>query len=180
MERLGSDEDSTDANLAAAFRELHRGRLLGFTFLYLLGDRLGAEQVSDAALAAGVERVDELRHPERAAAWLRRHVVRSTRFMRRLSADGAAALEQHRIPRASQAGLAALDRVERAALIAHLVEGLNLRDVGTIVDCNPRQLDRLLSRATSKYKQGRARGAAFTPRTPLVRARFEPTHRAAH
>lgn len=179
MERLGSDEDSTDANVAAAFRELHRGRLLGFTFLYLLGDRLSAEQVSDAALAAGVERVDELRHPERAAAWLRRHVVRSSRYIRRPSADGAAALERHGIPRASQAGLAALNRSERAALIAHLVEGLDVRDVAAIVGCSPRQLDTLLARATSKYNDGRARGRGHADNA-LARARFEPTHRAAH
>jgi DNA-directed RNA polymerase specialized sigma24 family protein len=175
MERRGLHEGSVDADLAAAFRDLHRGRLLGFAFLYLLGDRLHAERVTDVSLAAGVRRLAELRHPGRAAAWLRRHVVRSIRARRRLSPGGSAALERHGIPPASRAGLAALDRFERAALIAHLVEGLDLRDVARIVNRNPRQLDVLLARATSKYKHARARANAVAPQSPLAAGRFEPT-----
>jgi hypothetical protein len=155
MERRGLHEGSLDVDLAAAFRDLHRGRLLGFAFLYLLGDRFTAERVTDASLTAGVRRLAELRHPERAAAWLRRHVVRSIRVDPQLSPDGSTALERHGIRPASRAGLAALDRFERAALIAQLVEGLDLRDVATIVERTPRQLDVLLARATLKYKHAR-------------------------
>src|ERR687895_367576 len=56
----------------AAFRELHGRRLHGFALLLTLGDRERAASLASDALAAGQLRVDELRHPERAAAWLRR------------------------------------------------------------------------------------------------------------
>ena len=154
----------TPSELHAALRDVHRPRLVAFAFLFLLGERAATEDAADAALVAAAGRTDQLRHPERAAAWLRRHVVRSSPFTRRLSTDGRAALARVGVTPASQAGLAALDRLERATLIAHLVEGLDSRDVETIIDHSPRQLDVLLSRARSKYQRGRAGGGAVTPR----------------
>jgi DNA-directed RNA polymerase specialized sigma24 family protein len=166
--------------LHAAFRDVHRARLVAFAFLFLLGERAATEDAADEALAAAAGKIDRLRHPERAAAWLRRQVVRSSRFTRRLSTDATIALERVGVSPASQAGLAALDRLERAALIAQLVEGLDSRDVEAIVNRSPRQLEVLLSRARSKYSQGRARGAALRPRRLGTPVHLKSTHRPAH
>jgi hypothetical protein len=60
----------------ADFVELHGDRLFGFAMLVTLGDRVLAGKVSAEALAKGVERISELRHPVRAAAWLRGEVTK--------------------------------------------------------------------------------------------------------
>src|SRR6187431_2709085 len=73
--------------LRAAFRELHGRRLHGFALLLTLGDRPGAARLASEALAAGAMRVDELRHPERAAAWLRHRLVDRARVGRAAQAD---------------------------------------------------------------------------------------------
>jgi DNA-directed RNA polymerase specialized sigma24 family protein len=49
------------------------------------------------------------------------------------------------------AGLAALDRIERAALIASAIERIDPRDVAIIVGRSARSLERLLSRARVRY-----------------------------
>ena len=59
----------------AAFRDLHGARLYGFALLVTLGDRGRAARLSATALAAGASRLADLRHPERAAAWLRARVL---------------------------------------------------------------------------------------------------------
>jgi hypothetical protein len=59
----------------AAFRDLHGSRLYGFALIVAMGERQWAAQAATQALAEGELRLPELRHPERAAAWLRRRVV---------------------------------------------------------------------------------------------------------
>lgn len=146
--------DSSNDALRAAFRDVHGRHLHGFALLMMLGDGPRAAQLAADALNAGVSRLDELRHPERAAAWLRARVVRSARGLpgpegrlsqrlRVLDALGADA--------AVVAGLAALGREERAALIATGVERLDRRDVATIVGRTSPSLDRLLARARRRY-----------------------------
>ncbi|MEA2650619.1 MAG: hypothetical protein QOI85_340, partial [Chloroflexota bacterium] len=61
----------------AAFRDLHGTRLHGFALLVTLGDHARAARLAGEAIAAGTARTSELRHPERAAAWLRRRVTRN-------------------------------------------------------------------------------------------------------
>lgn len=139
-----------------AFRELHARRLHGFAQLFVLGDRALAARLAAEALAAGTQRIDALRHPERAAAWLRRHVVDH--------AGSAAAGTTQALDRNSLgdlgaddgvvAGLALLGRRERAALIASAVERLDGRDVATIVGRDGRTLDRLLHDARQRYLEG--------------------------
>ena len=140
----------------AAFRELHARRLHGFAQLLLLGDRALAARLAAEALASGAQSIDALRHPERAAAWLRRHVVdhASSRVP-----GGPPAVDRHVLGDLGAddgvvAGLAALGRHERAALIASAIERLDRRDVATIVGRDGATLDRLLRRARQRYLQG--------------------------
>ena len=82
----------------AAFRDLHGTRLHGFALLITLGDRARAARLAGEAIAAGTARMTELRHPERAAAWLRRRVTRNAGrsgrpSRRRAAGEGRQALE---------------------------------------------------------------------------------------
>ena len=137
------------ADAAAAFRELHGPRLHGFALLLTLGDRALAARLAADAVAAGSARAAELHHPERAAAWLRRHVVaRAPRNGRRVSPRSLAELG---IDGGAFAGLLALRRRERAALIADTVERLDRGDVGTITGLDGRRLDRCLRAARKRF-----------------------------
>jgi len=141
--------------LRAAFRELHARRLHGFALLFVLGDRARAARLAADALTAAGTRIEALRHPERAAAWLRRHVVQRAngpgrghqpgdpRVLGDLGADAGVV-----------AGLALLAPRERAALIAGAIERFDLRDVATIVGRDGPELDRLLRRARRRYITG--------------------------
>jgi DNA-directed RNA polymerase specialized sigma24 family protein len=144
--------------LRAAFRDLHGPRLHGFALLVALGDRATAARLASEALAAGSARTAELRHPERAAAWLRGRVTRNAERMgrsigrRRVAGDGAPALELLGVEAAGFAGLSALTTRERAALVADSVERLGRHDVATVVGIDGARLDRLIRRARSRYR----------------------------
>ena len=133
----------------AAFRELHGPRLHGFALLFTIGDRPTANRLAADALAAGASRADELRHPERAAAWLRRRVVESA--PRGRLGGPPRPVEDLGLERAAFAGLRALRPRERAALIADAVERLDRGDVGTIVGLDGRRLDRCLRAARERF-----------------------------
>ena len=139
--------------LRGAFQELHGPRLHGFALLVTLGNQTLAARIASNALAAGTKRVNELSHPERAAAWLRRRVVREARRSRQ--SDGGtgsrrrAALEDLGVNATAFAALAALDVLERAALVASTVERLDAGDVATIVGQDGARLDRLIRRSRS-------------------------------
>jgi DNA-directed RNA polymerase specialized sigma24 family protein len=142
----------------AAFRELHGSTLHGFALLVTLGDRRRAAILTADALRAAVEHLPNLRHPERAAAWLRRRVTRSARRdERRLAADDRlAALSDLAVTPAALAGLAALSPLERAGLVAIAIERLDRRDVATIVGRDGDRLDLLLRSARRRYLDGAA------------------------
>lgn len=138
-----------------AFRDLHGTRLHGFALLLTLGDRRQAARLASEALAAGGAQAGELRHPERAAAWLRRRVTRDARRAGRSLRDagpgGQRTLEPLGVDPAAFAGLAALTLRERAALIADSIERLDRRDTATVVDLGGQRLDRLMQRARGRY-----------------------------
>ena len=152
------------SDVAIAFRELHGRRLHGFALLLTLGDRAHAADLAAEALNAAMPKVAELRHPERAAAWLRAHclhrVRRASPVTPRRSATATRVLAELGVDERTFAGLAALDRRERAALVAASVERLDSRDVGTVVGRQGVALDRLLSRARARY------AAAFAATSP--------------
>jgi DNA-directed RNA polymerase specialized sigma24 family protein len=150
--RPGADE------LRAALRTIHAPSLHGFALLLTLGDRHSAAALTAAAFRAADERADALRHPERAAAWLRAEITRRAgRHDSRIDADERmAALGPIGVTSPVLAGLASLERAERAALVATWVERLDQRDVATIVGRDGDRLDTLLRRARARYLEGHA------------------------
>lgn len=142
--------------LRAAFRDLHAARLHGFAMLVSLGDRQLAAKATRAALAAGSSRIDELRHPERAAAWLRARAVRSLRpgvWHRQPARDQRlAALTPMGVDARVFAALATLSVRERAGVVAAVVEGLRPDDVATVLGRrSPSRARRDTERAVARY-----------------------------
>lgn len=139
-----------------AFRDLHGPRLHGFALLLTLGDRRRAAVLAGDAIAQATSHLSELRHPERAAAWLRERVVRMAASDDRdlTSADRLAALADLGITPPALAGLSGLSRIERAGLIATSIERLDARDVATVVGRDGDRLDALLRRARRRYLRG--------------------------
>lgn len=155
----------------AAFRELHGRRLHGFALLLTLGDGPGAARLAADAIAAGAERVDELRHPERAAAWLRARVVASSHRLRPTplrANERLALLADLGAEPAVVAGLSALTHAERAALLAATLERLDRRDVSTIIGKKGPALERLLGRARRRYAAAYAAASERRSTGPLT------------
>ncbi len=140
--------------MSAAFRDVHGRPLHGFALLLTLGKRPVAARLTNRALTASTRRLDELRHPERAAAWLRAEVLRHAPRARTALRPGPAAIralgELGAEPLVVMA-LRALTTRERAALIASDVERLDPRDVGTIIGADGASLERLITRARARY-----------------------------
>lgn len=147
------DPFPSDVPVREAFRELHGRRLHGFALLLTLGDRRLAARFTANALAAADPHLAQLRHPERAAAWLRARVLRlmPRRSILASPTERRAALEPLGAEAAIIEGLAAVGTRERAALIAADVERLDPRDVETIVGRGGAALERLLIRARRRY-----------------------------
>jgi DNA-directed RNA polymerase specialized sigma24 family protein len=164
--------DARQRATRAFFWELHGRRLHGFALLLTLGNRALAARLSSDALAAAAQRGGQLRHPERAAAWLRATVLR--RLPRRhpvpSPAEERLALEPLQVDRAVADGLAALSPRERAAIVASDVELLDRRDVEDIVGRSGAAFDRLLAAARERYMQAytAAPVGEATPAGPLV------------
>jgi DNA-directed RNA polymerase specialized sigma24 family protein len=128
------------------FVELHADRLLGFAMLVTLGDATLAGQLSAEALAKGVERVEQLRHPVRAAAWLRATVTKAAGrpawgHQRPSEAERRDALRSLGVEPAIYDALASLDVRARAAMVATAVEGFSAADVYEIVGSDDRVRD---------------------------------------
>ncbi len=129
--------------LTEDFIELHGDRLLGFAMLVTLGDATLASRLAAEALASGVERMDQLRHPVRAAAWLRARVTRSARLpawghQRPNEAERRDELKALGVDPATFDGLSALDVRSRAAVVATSVEGFAAADVHEIIGSDDR------------------------------------------
>lgn len=128
----------TDLDLREAFAELHGERLHGFALLVTLGDRERAGRLTAETLEQGAVHVEELRHPERAAAWLRAQLLEASRgpawgSRRPSDAERREALQALGVDDPTYAALAALDASGRAAIAAAVVEGLSPADVDEIV-----------------------------------------------
>ncbi|HET6657289.1 MAG TPA: hypothetical protein VFG61_05290 [Gaiellaceae bacterium] len=138
----------------AAFHDLHGRRLHAFGLLLTLGDRAATTSLVGEAIAAGVERAELLRHPERAAAWLRARIMRNASRMgvrRHRVGEDRAVLADLGVEAPVVAGLSALDPRERASIIASAIERLDTRDVATIVDREGHALEKLQLRARARY-----------------------------
>jgi DNA-directed RNA polymerase specialized sigma24 family protein len=145
--------------LRAAFRELHGRRLHGFALLVSLGDRAAASQAASNALFEAEHRLDELEHPERAAAWLRTRVLDGLRRggarSKRLDEKAyRASLHPLGVALPVARSLARLSVVERAAVVASDIERLDPRDVATVLRMTPTATARLVRRAREAYLHG--------------------------
>lgn len=143
----------------SAFRELHAARLYGFALLLVLGDRRTAAELTEASLREAASHLEELRHPERAAAWLRHRVLRLARGRQTRVGprERLAALDPLDTDATVLAGLQALGLRERAGLIAATVERFEDLDVGTVVGQQGQRLHDLLHRARRHYLAAAAR-----------------------
>lgn len=141
--------------MRSAFATLHGARLHGFATLLLLGDAALARELATSSLAAGMADVLALRHPERAAAWLRANLLRRARARRARRRIDLVGLERMGASGSVADALAALDISQRAALIAADIERIDLRDVDTVVGRSATSGARLLADARRRY------GAAF-------------------
>lgn len=165
-------------HLRDAFRDLHGTRLHAFALLVTLGDGARAARLAAQALESGAAAAADLRHPERAAAWLRARVVREDRRRRRSPVRTAsarlAALSGLDVDQQTFAALSSLRHLERAALVAAVIERLDIRDVATIVGRGGGRLDALLRDARRRYLAGYAGdstelGPASGPITKTIR-----------
>jgi hypothetical protein len=128
---------------ATDFVDLHGDRLLGFALLVTLGDAELAGALSAKALRDGVEHLDQLRHPVRAAAWLRSRVRASAArpawgHQRPSETTRRDALGALGVDAPTFDALASLDARGRAAVVATAVEGFAAADVYEIVGSDER------------------------------------------
>lgn len=153
-----AEAQAPDPRLAGAFRELHGRSLHGFALLVSLGEAALSERVTAEALEAGAAQVDALRHPERAAAWLRARVLRGLhqgvgRGPAPTVAQRREALAPLGVDDAIYEGLAVLSIESRAALVASAVERFESIDTETIIGSSPPAVRRVIARARDRYLQ---------------------------
>jgi hypothetical protein len=171
-----------DATLAAAFRDLHGPRLHGFALLVTLGDSRAAERAAGFALAAGAAQAAALRHPERAAAWLRARTLRS--LHERGSLRRTTHVEAPRVALATLGadevvyrGLAGLSIDARAALVASAIERFDPIDVETILHAAPAATRHIVAEARKRYLRAAVEGSAEEAKASLDGAAGELSSR---
>lgn len=160
-----------DGLLRAAFRELHGARLHGYALLVTLGDRQRAARAASEALGAGARRAGELRHPERAAAWLRARVNRSIDLGAGHrdgpgETDRRAALAGLGVDGIAYTGLAQLDPRLRVALVAAEIERLEPLDVEVVLGVSGARARRMVATARSRYLAAHATEPVGAGREP--------------
>ena len=171
----GLDPPSDD--MRAAFRELHWSVACTASRCCSRSATGRAPRGSRRiALAAGAERVDELRHPERAAAWLRRRVVRS-----KLGASPPTARRIERRRALLELGVrrggwsprsTALEPRSRGPRWSPpTVERLDRRDVGRSSGARDRPLEPALLRTRREYGSAGIRRDPRRSRRAMARSR---------
>lgn len=134
---------------------MHGARLHGFALLVTVGDRSRAAAAASAVLAGGTARAAQLRHPERAAAWLRARLLQALRHTsesRRHSwAERRTVLLELGMPEAMMAALEGLTLEDRAAVVAASVERFSIIDVATILGRDLLGTRRILQAARRRY-----------------------------
>jgi len=157
--------------LRAAFRDAHGARLHGFALLVTLGDERLAASLAADALDAGARHADALRHPERAAAWLRRRVLRrlpSGTAKRGPTADERRfALARLGVDNPTYEVLERFSVAQRAALVAGVIEGLGPLDLELVLDAREGTVRRRLAEIRRLFLERRA-AAGASLRTALA------------
>ena len=137
---------------AEAFDELVRRhyRAAYAVALAVLGSAMDAEDVCQDAFIRAIERLDELRRPERFAAWLLQivrnrarnyHSYRRVRTAMPLEAvstagadDTARASEQSVLRDRLESALSDLSEIQREVVLLHDMEGLKHREIAEALD----------------------------------------------
>jgi DNA-directed RNA polymerase specialized sigma24 family protein len=139
--------------------------------LLTVGDRSRAADAAATALAVGLARAAQLRHPERAAAWLRARVLRTLRrtsdSRRHTRAERRAILQELGMPEAMMAALEGLTLDDRAALVAASVERLATTDVATVLGRDAAATRRVLQEARRRYLRATAESSGDLPAAAL-------------
>ncbi|HYN64360.1 MAG TPA: hypothetical protein VES36_07135 [Candidatus Limnocylindrales bacterium] len=139
--------------------------------LLTVGDRSRAADAAATVLAAGAARAAQLRHPERAAAWLRARLLRALRrtsdSRRHSRAERRAILLEVGIPEAMLATLEGLTLDDRAALVAASVERFAITDVATILGRDAAAARRIVQAARRRYLAATTRWTADLPAEAL-------------
>lgn len=132
-----------------------------------LGDRAAAASAAGEAIATAMPRLADLRHPERAAAWLRSAALRSLSAGRQREPEPARreTLRALGVTDAAFDGLAGMDLRERAAFVAADVERLDPIDVEAIMRVGAGTARRLVDRGRRRYL---AAAAAHAGREPMA------------
>jgi hypothetical protein len=144
--------------LRAAFRDVHGPSLHGFALLLTLGDREEAARLSSVALAEGARRAATLRHPERAAAWLRRRVIQTHGGRLRPEVpleERLAALAAIGVDEGAYEALAALRLADRAALVAGEIERLDPMDLELVLGVGPSRVRPRVWQARTRFLERR-------------------------
>lgn len=142
--------------LRAVFCDLHSSRLHGFALIVSLGDARRAERAAGDALAVASRHAAALRHPERAAAWLRARTLGRLRHASLFPGSAStaakrAALAKLGVDEATFNGLANLSLVGRAAMAATIIERFEPMDVETILGTSSSGTRRVVARANRRY-----------------------------
>ncbi|MGH2462922.1 MAG: hypothetical protein ACRDFZ_04765 [Candidatus Limnocylindria bacterium] len=169
-----------EPSLHDALVELHGERLHGFALLVTLGDRTLAGMLTAEALARGAERIGQLRHPERAAAWLRATLTSAARgpawgHRRPPETERREALLALGVDPPTYDALASLDVRGRAAVTAATIEGFGPADVHEIVGSDARvrhaRRDYLTAYlAASRTRDAKPPAGALTARVNAIAA----------
>jgi hypothetical protein len=159
----------------AAFNDVHAASLHGFVLMLTVGDRAMADQVAATVMVSGMARAAELRHPERAAAWLRMRAylaVRRGASLRSLSASSRrSALWQLGVVDWVTDALWQLPLEQRAVLVADVVEGFDLRDAAWIIGRSPERTRAIEREARRRYLDAATMGMGLTAAIPVVDGR---------
>lgn len=147
-----------DPRLVQAFRDLHGRRLHGFALLVALGEPEPADRAAGEALAAGGQQAAAMRHPERAAAWLRARTLRAlhqglSRGTALPASARRATLAELGVDGVVYDGLSALSLEGRAALVASAIERFEPIDTETILGASPSAARRVVALARTRYLQ---------------------------
>jgi hypothetical protein len=140
--------------LRAAFRDVHGPSLHGFALLLTLGDREVASRIASLALAEGARRAATLRHPERAAAWLRRRVIHAYGGRRRPELpleERLTALAAMGVDEGAYEALAGLSLADRVALVAGEIERLDPTDLELVLQEGTSRVRRRVSQARTRF-----------------------------
>jgi DNA-directed RNA polymerase specialized sigma24 family protein len=157
-----SPHPPVDAAAERAFVQAHAARLRGFALLLALGDVRAAEDAARAALGAGARRAGLGHVPDNPHVWLRQRVLGAIhpplrqlqRVFRRdepIGQDRRTALRDLGVSDVALEGLIALSPVERAAVVAVGVEGLEADRLGSVLNVGPTASRRVLGRGFRHY-----------------------------